>query len=433
MMAHPRRRWSARWYLALGSATLVALIAGFGVWAALAQISGAIVAPGQIEVAQNKQIIQHPDGGVVAAIHVREGDTVAAGDLLLRLDASALQSEMAIVEAELFNVLALRARLEAERDDATALVFSNPLREVATPEAKALMAGQERLFAAVRETERGAVEQLRQRLAQITSQRRGITAQKDALVTQRALVAAELRDQQNLLDRGLAQTRRVLALQREDATLLGSMGQLTAQDAQAAERAAEINLQILALSTARRQKAAAQLHDLQVKHAVLSERHRALQRQYERLEIRAPVAGVVHGLRVFAAQTVIGPAEPVLYLIPQDRALVMTTRIAIFDIDKVHVGQTVTLRLPAFDQSRTPELLGHVARVSADIFQSDTAGPHYRAEVHLPPGEAARLPADMTLIPGMPVEAFIKTSDRSPLTYLVKPVSDYFARAFREP
>jgi HlyD family type I secretion membrane fusion protein len=307
------------------------------------------------------------------------------------------------------------------------------LSEVGSPEVKMLMDGQERLFRARLETNRSAVEQLTQQRAQIASQITGISAQQEALSVQRDLIAQELADQQTLLDRGLAQASRVLALQREEARLLGTVGELTAQSAQAAQRMTEIELQILGLSSTRREEAITRLRDLQFNELELTERRRTLRRQLDRLDIRAPVSGIVYGLQVFAPQSVIRPADPVLFLIPQDRPLVIATRVEIVDIEQIFVGQGVTLRFSAFDQRRTPELMGKVTLISADAFQNENSGlSYYRAEVQLDEGQLERLPANVTLIPGMPVEAFVRTADRSPLDFLLKPLADYFTKAFRE-
>ena len=427
------RRWSARRHLTIGFLALLVLVGGFGAWSVTAQISGAVISSGQIEVERNRQIIQHPDGGVVEEILVNEGAVVAAGDLLLRLDPATLQSELAVVEGQLFEILARRARLEAERDGATSLTFSPILTDVDTPEARSLMEGQERLFVARLETNQSAIEQLTQQRAQIDSQLSGIAARQSALATQQELIAEELADQQTLLDRGLSQASRVLALRREAANLLGTQGELTAQAAQAAERMTEIQIQILGLSSARREEAISRLRDLQFNELELTERRRTLLRQLDRLDIRAPVSGVVYGLQVFAPQSVIRAAEPVLFLVPQDRPLVIATQVAAIDVDQVFVGQDVTLRFPAFDQRSTPELMGKVTLVSADAFQNEASGlPYYRAEIQLGEGEIDRLPPQMTLIPGMLVEAFVRTQERSPLEYLVKPITDYFVKAFRE-
>lgn len=425
--------WSARRHLLIGTLALLILVGGFGTWAALAQISGAVITSGQIEVERNRQVIQHPDGGVVEAIYISEGGSVDAGDILIRLDAATLRSELAVVEGQLFEILARRARLEAERDGTTDLQFSTLLTESDNAETTRLMDGQQRLFAARLETQQSAIEQLTQQRAQIASQLAGVTARRDALTVQQDLIAEELEDQQSLFDRGLAQASRVLALRREAANMLGTQGDLTAQAAQIAERMTEIEIQILGLSSTRREEAITQLRDLEFNELELTERRRTLLRQLDRLDIRAPVSGVVYGLQVFAPQSVVRAAEPILFIVPQDRPLIIATQVASIDVDQLFVGQDVTLRLSAFDQRRTPELSGRVVQISADAFQNEASGQSfYRAEIHLGDGEAARLPADLTLLPGMPVEAFAQTTQRTPLDYLTKPITDYFARAFRD-
>ncbi len=428
---NPKQRWSTTGPMTLGLIALLVLVGGFGTWAVMAQITGAVIASGQIEVDRNRQVIQHPDGGVVDVILVQEGDAVVKGDTLIRLDASLLKSELAVVEGQLFEIIARRGRLEAERDGETALTFNPLLSDV--PQGPSLIAGQTRLFDARLESNMRAIEQLQQQRAQISSQISGIAAQQTALATQSDLIQQELTDQQTLLRQQLIQASRVLALQRQEANLLGRVGELTASTAQAAERQTEIEIQILTLASTRREEAITRLRDLQYNELELSERSRTLRQRLGRLDLRAPVSGIVYGMQVFAEQSVISGAEPVMFLVPQDRPLVIATKVQPTDIDQIHLGQDVTLRFSAFDQRRTPELMGTVTLVSADIFLDDsTQVSYYQAQVQLNEGEAEKLPEDMVLIPGMRVEAFVRTADRSPMDYLLKPLADYFAKAFRE-
>ena len=426
-------RWSARGPLIGGFLGLLVLVGGFGAWAVLTHITGAVIAPGRVEVDQNRQVVQHPDGGVVSEILVKEGDAVAEGDLLIRLDPSELQSELAVVEGQLFEVLARRARFEAERDGAPALVFDPLLANSDNPVAAELMEGQERLFEARLESAEAEKAQLSKRRDQIRDQIEGIRAQQEATAEQSRLIELELADQQSLLDRGLAQATRVLALQREKASLTGQAGELTAAVAQSEGRITETEIEILRIETTRREDAITRLRDLQFNEIELAERRRALIERLDRLDIRAPVSGIVYGMQVFAPRSVIRPADPVTFLIPQDRPLIITTQVEPIHIDQIHPGQTVTVRFPAFDQRRTPELMGRITLVSADAFQDEQSRTSfYRAQVELLPGEIGRLPAEMTLLPGMPVEAFIRTGERTPFDYLAKPLADYFTRAFRE-
>ena len=428
---NPKQRWSTTGPMTLGLIALLVLVGGFGTWAVMAQITGAVIASGQIEVDRNRQVIQHPDGGVVDVILVQEGDAVVKGDTLIRLDASLLKSELVVVEGQLFEIIARRGRLEAERDGETALTFDPLLSDV--PQGPSLIAGQTRLFDARLESNMRTIEQLQQQRAQISSQISGIAAQQTALATQSDLIQQELTDQQTLLRQQLIQASRVLALQRQEANLLGRVGELTASAAQAAERQTEIEIQIPTLASTRREEAITRLRDLQYNELELSERSRTLRQRLDRLDLRAPASGIVYGMQVFAEQSVIRGAEPVMFLVPQDRPLVIATKVQPTDIDQIHLGQDVTLRFSAFDQWRTPELMGTVTLVSADIFLDDaTQVSYYQAEVQLNEGEAEKLPEDMVLIPGMPVEAFVRTADRSPMDYLLKPLADYFAKAFRE-
>jgi HlyD family secretion protein len=425
---------SARRSVILGGVTAALLVFGFGGWSVLSSIAGAVVSSGQIEVAQNRQIVQHPDGGVVAEIAVKDTQLVKAGDLLIRLDGSLLESELAIVEGQLFEVMARTARLQAERDDAEMPVFEGELAELAKarPEVRSLIEGQLSLFVARKESFAKQAEQLSKRSAQIAAQIDGVEAQAAALGEQLALIEQELNDQKSLLEKGLAQSSRVLQLEREASRLQGSVGELTASRAQAEGRATEVELEVLRLAAVRREEANTQLRDIEAKVLELAERRRALTERVARLEIRAPVSGLVLGLQVTTPRSVIRPAEPVLYLIPQDRPLVINAQIATIHIDEVHVGQKVRLVFPAFSSRTTPELYGHVTTISADALVDERSqAAFYKAEIVLEEGEQDKLNGQ-TLLPGMPVEAFIETGARSPMAYLLKPFTDYFAVAFRE-
>ena len=427
----PKKKWSAGKPLVIGLLSLAILVGGFGTWSVMAKISGAVIASGRIEVDQNRQVIQHPDGGVVAEIAVDEGDFVEEGQLLVRLDADDLRAELAIVEGQLFELLARRARFEAERDSAEALEFDALLYEAEM--GAELREGQERLFEARLDAIANEREQLSKRRQQIADQIVGIEAQQDSLGRQLDLINEELASQQSLLDRGLAQAARVLQLLREQANLDGRVGELTAAVAQAEGRITEIDIELLKLSTQRREEAITRLRDLQYSEVELAERRRVLIRQLDRLDIRAPVSGVVYGLTVFALQSVVRPADPLMYLVPQDRPLVIASQVRPQDVDQIFVGQTVKVILSAFDQRSAPELQGRVIQISADAFEDQaTRASYYRAEIVLDDGEMAKLPETMVLIPGMPAEAYIQTAERTPMSYLMRPLSDYFIKAFRE-
>ncbi|MFT3688820.1 HlyD family type I secretion periplasmic adaptor subunit [Paenirhodobacter sp.] len=419
--------------LALGYAAVAVLVAGFGGWSVLSSISGAVVAGGQVEVEQSRQVVEHPDGGVVAEILVHDGDLVTAGQPLIRLDGVMPGAELSVTEGQLFEHLARTGRLEAERSGAERVVFpADLLAEPSDGRVSALMAGQDRLFTARLDTLARTLEQLDERSAQTVSQIAGVDAQLAALVEQHRLIGLELTDQRSLLAKGLAQASRVLALEREAASLSGRVGELQALRAQHAGRITEIALERLRLESVRREEAETALRDIGPKVLELTERRRALREQIARLDLRAPVSGIVHAMEVKAPRSVLQPAEPVLYLVPQDRALVVSARIAPGDIDEVTIGQDVTLRLPAFSSRLIPDLSARVTKVSPDVLTEQATGAtYYAAEVTLLAGEKEKL-ADKTLIPGMPVEVYIQTGARSPIAYLLKPITDYFNKAMRE-
>lgn len=429
------RTFSAASPLTIGFLALAALLGGFGTWAVTSELSGAVIAPGRIEVERNRQVIQHPDGGVVEQIAVAEGEFVEAGEVLLSLEAEDLASRLSIIEGQLFELMARRGRLEAERDAREEIAFDDLLLAAAetSPEAASLMEGQHNLFQARNVSMEREIEQLGKRRNQIESQIEGYEAQRAALDVQLKLIEEELTSQQALLDRGLAQAARVLGLQREKAQLDGRMGELAAGKAQAEGRITEIELEILKIGSTRREEAITRLRDLQYRELELAEQRRALLLRIDRLVIRAPVSGIVYGLQVFAPKSVLRPADPVLYLIPQDRPLVIMATVDTTAIDQVHRGQHVVVRFSAFDQRSTPEFYGTVKQVSADAFTEEASRTsYYRVEIALNDGELDKLGENQQLLPGMPVEAYIATTDQTPLDYLLKPFTDYFARAFRE-
>ncbi len=418
----------------VGYAALLLLVVGFGVWSVETTISGAIIAPGQIEVQQNRQVVQHPDGGVVGRLFVVEGEKVKAGDIVLRLDDTALKSELAVIDSQYFELVARRGRLEAERDEAGTVEFDPVLTEAAATKAeyRDLTEGQVRLFHAREDSQRRESEQMAERKVQIAAQIEGFDAQHAAQVKQLDLIRVELADQQKLLEKQLAQASRVSALQREEARLEGALGNIIAARAEASGRMIETEIGILRLLSNRREEAITNLRDLRYRELELSERRILIKDKLTRLDIRAPATGAVYGLQVHALRAVVRPAEPIMYVVPQDRPLVITTHISPLHIDQVYLGQDVMLRFSTFDQRTTPELKGRVVKLSADAFVDDrTRSSYYLAEVAPNPDEFEKLQG-LELLPGMPVESFIRTADRTPLSYLIKPLANYFNKAFRE-
>ncbi len=430
-----KSNWSAWRPVTIGMVGILILFGGFGTWSVMSNIAGAIVASGRIEVDRNRQVVQHDTGGTIAEILVDEGDLVKAGDLLFKLDPEQAKSELTLIEGQLFELMARRGRLEAQRDEDDTIEFASSLVEVGkiNPDTLELMDGQKNLFFARRDSVIQEIDQLGKQRNQIEDQIKGINAQEDSLAIQLGLIEQQLVSQQTLLDQGLAQVASVLGLQREMARLTGEIGRLIASRAQAEGRITEIEIIELKLGTSGREEAISQLREIRYQELSLVERRRALKATIDRLDIRAPVSGIVYSLQVTTPRSVIRPADPLMFLIPQDRPLVIAAQVMPTNVDEISVGQEVNLRLSSLDQRTTPELKGLVVLISADALDDQTTGASYfRAEITLSPGEIERLPEGTQLLPGMPVDAFIKTGDRSPLTYLVKPVTDYFVKSWRE-
>jgi HlyD family type I secretion membrane fusion protein len=419
--------------LGLGFAALALLIGVLGVWSVKARIAGAVIASGMIQLENNRQVVQHPQGGVVGEILVKNGDTVVAGQVLLRLDDTNLRSELTIVEGQLFEIHARKARLEAERDGSTTMTVPKALADVLRqhPEVQSMIDGHRRLFDARRESMQRETDQILEQIAQGHNQIEGTSAQLAALQTQQDLIGKELTDAQALLAKGLTQAARVSSLQREQARLMGEIGNLVATIAQLRGQIAALGIQQIKLATTRREEANTTLSDLQYREIELAERRLALRETLSRMAIRSPVAGVIYGSQVFALQAVISPAAPIMYIIPQDQPLVVSARIQAINIDQVYVGQAASLRFTAFEQRTTPEIAGRVARISADVFSDDATGLSFYQVELLPDAGALDKLGGQKLLPGMPVEAFIRTAERSPLSYLAKPLTDYFVKAFR--
>jgi len=294
------------------------------------------------------------------------------------------------------------------------------------------MQGQTRLFEARRNTLRQQIEQLAERKGQIRLQIEGVKAQLKSGREQVDLIGMELIDQQALLDKGLAQASRVLSLRREAARLTGSIGELESTAARGEAQIIETDIQMLQLASTRREEAISTLRDLTYTEIEMVERKLSLEETLSRMDVRAPMSGVVHGLTVHALRSVVRPADPILYVVPSESPLVIRSRIEAIHVDQVHVGQDASLRFSTFDQRTTPEIFGKVIQVSADVFRDDVTGiSYYSAEIEPNEGEMERL-GDVELLPGMPVEAYIRTAERSPMSYLTKPFMDYFQGAFRE-
>lgn len=435
MTETPEPTWTARAPLTVGILALVTLVGGLGGWSVGTTLSGAIIAEATVEVESNRQVVQHPDGGVVQRLLARDGDMVAAGELLLRLDDTRARSELAVVEGQLRELAARRARLRAERAGAAEIAFPPDLLALAARDAevRAQVEGERALFVARTETLAQQIELLGQQNAQIASRIEGIEAELAALERQGALIARDLVDQRQLLEQRLTQASRVSSLERDAAGIDGQIGRLRAEIAELQGQITANEIAALQAATQRREEATGAERDLQFSEIELAERRITLLDRLSRTELRAPVSGIVYDAQIFAEQTVIQPAEPLLYIVPQDQPLVVAAKVNAIDIAEVHIGQEVSMRFVAFDQQGRLPAEGRVVRVSADAITDEQSGaPYYAVDIRPEAAALEDLRAGEELLPGMPVQAFLKTRDRTALAYLIEPFGAFFERTFRE-
>ncbi len=423
---------SIRRHLLAGLAAVFVLVGGIGGWAATTELSGAVIAPGQLVVQSDVKKVQHPTGGVVATLNVQDGDSVAAGDVIIRLDDTVTRANLAIVVKSLQQLEARQARLEAERDGVATVDFPGTLRQhAADPEVARLIAGETKLFELRRSAREGQKAQLAERAAQLNEEIGGLASQIAAKEREIELIGQELTGVRDLWEKKLVSIQRVNELERQAARLEGERGQLVAATAQAKGRISEIELQVIQIDQDMRSEVATELRDIQGKVAELVERQIAAEDELRRIDIRAPQSGRVHELAVHTVGGVIGPGEVLTLIVPVADDLTVEVKIAPQDIDQVQIGQAAVLRFSAFNQRTTPEVDGEVTRVSADLTLDERTGlSYYTARIGLLEGEVARLQG-LSLAPGMPVEAFIQTGERTVLSYLTKPLTDNAMRSFR--
>ena len=426
-------RYSIRRHLIVGLAVVVLLAGGLGGWASTAQISGALIAPGSVVVESNVKKVQHPTGGVIGELRARDGDVVKAGDVVVRLDDTVTKASLAIVTKNLDGLLARGARLEAEQRGLDKIVFPKTLLDrVDDPDVKAVMASESKLFEVRVNGRAGQKSQLRERVTQLNEEIAGLTAQEKAKDQEIGLVQTELSGVRDLYDKHLVQLSRLTTLERDSARLNGERAQYVASRAQAKGKITETELQIIQVDKDMVSEVSKDLRETNDKIGELIERKVTAEDQLRRVDIRAPQDGMVLQSTVHTVGGVVTAGDTIMLIVPQQDDLQVEAKVNPTDIDKLQVGQKTLLRLSAFNQRTTPELNGVVTRVSPDVTTDQRTGQsYYTIRVSMPPEEIARL-GDIKLIPGMPVEAFVQTGDRTMLSYLMKPLHDQLMRAFRE-
>lgn len=416
-----------------GLVVLAVTFGGFGTWAAFAQLSSAVVSQGTVKVLSNRKKIQHLEGGIVEKVLVRNGDAVKEGDVLLRLDKTQAAARAEIISAGYYTVRAAIARLEAERDDLDKIVFPEELeKRRGQSKIAEVLDGQATLFEARRATFLGEIQLLEERVGQLGEEIRGLEAQVRARSRQIALIGEELKDLRRLFEKGHATRPRLLALEREQARLTGERGAQQAEIARARRMIGETQLEIIQARQSWQEKIVTELRQHQDKVLDLQERKHAADVWLTRTDVRATAEGIVVGLNVDAVGQVLQPGETILEIVPTEDNLIVEAAIRPVDRDDVLVGLPADVAFTGFSQRITPKLKGEVVYVSADSMVNEKTGlAFYIARVAVPDAEVERL-GGRKLQPGMPADVFIKTGARTPLNYLLKPLTDSLSHAWRE-
>jgi membrane fusion protein, type I secretion system len=420
-------------HLWAGLALLLVLGGGVGGWAATTEIAGAVIAAGVLVVDSNVKKVQHPTGGVVGEIRARDGDQVKIGDVLIRLDETVTRANLTIVIKGLDELIARKARLEAERDGLADIAFpSEFIERVGELQVAAIIAGERKLFDLRQSARIGQKSQLRERIAQLREEISGIAAQIKAKAQEIVLIERELTGARDLWEKNLMPITKLTQLEREATRLEGERAQLMATSAQSKGKISELELQIIQVDRDLASEVGKELREVDAKIGEFVERRVAAEDQLKRIDIRAPQDGLVHQSVVHTVGGVINAGEQLMLIVPSADNLIVEAKFAPQDIDQVKVGQQAVLRFTSFNQRTTPELNGVVTRVSADTtVDQRTSASYYTLRISLTREEISRL-GDVTLVPGMPVESFVQTGERKVISYLTKPLSDQVMRAFRE-
>jgi HlyD family secretion protein len=420
-------------HIMVGGAVVAFLAVGLGGWASTAEISGALIAPGSLVVDSNVKKVQHPTGGVVGDVRVRDGDRVKAGDILIQLDVTVTRANLAIVSKGLTELYARKARLAAERDGAETVAPPKELADkTGDPDIEEALGSERKLFDLRRTARLGQKNQLQQRIKQLQEQITGLIAQQDAKFREMSLIEQELQGVRELWAKNLVQINRLTSLEREAARLQGERGQLIAGTAEIKGKIAETELQILQVDQEFTSDVAKELRETDSKIGEYVERKVTAEDQLKRTDIRAPQNGVVFQSTANTVGGVITAGDPIMLIVPEADTLLVEVKVDPKDIDQVQFGQPVVLRLSAFNMRTTPELNGTVVRIAADTSTDQRTGQsYYLVRIAMTADEIKRL-GDVKLTPGMPVEAFIQTGERTMLSYLVKPLRDQLMRTFRE-
>ena len=424
----------ARRVILIGFALVVGVVGGFAAWAAMTPLASAVVAPGVVVAESHRREVQHLDGGIVAAVHVREGDRVEAGQRLISLDPTRPRANLEVLQAQEMALLAQAARLRAEQLGAEDIAFPEELLRQAErdPRAAEAIGGQRALFEARREAYLGQVEILRQRIAQLRAQIAGLRLQQAAAARQAELIEEELGGARTLERQGFSPRTRLLALERELARFRSDEAEHLGAAARAEQAIGETELQIVQTRRQIVEEASRQLQETLAQLREARERLIAARDLVERLDILSPIAGRVVGLQVTSAGGVIAPGRTILSIVPEEDELIVEARVPTHQIEGITVGAEGVVHFTALPQRTLPMLKGRVVLVGADALPDEaTRMPYYLVRVRVNPDSLASI-ADRRLLPGMPADVVLHRGERTVLEYLVDPLAPFLLRAFRE-
>jgi epimerase transport system membrane fusion protein len=416
----------------IGLVVLLSTLGIFGLWAFIAPIDGAALAPGFVTVKSHKKTVQHLDGGIVSQLLVKDGDIVKAGDLLLTLDGTENKAQLEITRGQYLTLLAQVARLEAERDGKPKVIYPEGLNSVSDPRAIEAKRTEEQIFTARKNAHEGEMAVLKQRIGQLNSKVDGLKGQQASKQDLLVSYKEELRDLKELLAEGFVDKQRLRDVERQHSLNSGEISALSAEIAASQIQIGETKLEILQLEKKFQEEVAGKLSEAQAELYDVTQRMLAIRDKVVRIDIKAPVDGRVMGLAVHTLGGVILPGHPILEIVPQQEELVIEAQVTPLDIDRVNIGLVAEVRFSAFKQAITPVIEGKVINLSADrLIEEKTGTPYYLAQIELTPDSYQKM-QHLELVPGMPVEVLIKTGERTVFEYLTKPISNAFARAFIE-
>lgn len=421
---------SVRRHMLVSLLIIGVLLGGIGSWAFFTEISGAVVASGNVVVETNTRRVQHQEGGIVKSIFVKNGDVIEAGDLLIRLDDTITNANLSVIIKQLIELYAQEARLTAEQQGVEQIAFAdNGFDE---EEQKDIRDSQFGLFNARKNSLDGKRQQLREQIVQFQSKITGLEAQREAKIKETQIVEDELANLDDLLGQQLVSASRVTVLNRDIVQLRGEIGGFTSDIAQTKEAISERNIQILQLDEEFLASVLQEIQEVRSQIGKLEEQKIAADDELRRIDIIAPLGGFVHNLSVTTIGGVLGPRDVAMSIVPKDDLLVVEAQIEPINIDQISPDQNARIRLPSFDQRTTPELNAKVETISADLLRDEATGvQYYKVRLKISEAEIDKLDGK-SLVPGMPVETFIQTDKRTVMSYLLKPIRDQISHAMRE-